>query len=178
MIEVKKDIWHIPCNWLCITTNGILKADGQAVMGRGCALEAAQKFEEVPWELGKLIKRNGNKVQIIKKFTRDEYVPIAEPGTFQMSQVVISLIAFPTKNDWKVPSDLKLIERSCQELKQMYDNTIRAIINSKELCERPYKPVIVIPRPGCGCGGLDWETQIKPLCEKYFITDDWIIATK
>ena len=30
---------------------------------------------------------------------------------------------------------------------------------------------IVLPRPGCGAGELDWETQVKPLCAEY---GDWL----
>ena len=64
------------------------------------------------------------------------------------------LIRFPTKyNIGDNKSSLELIEQSLQTLVQIANN-----FKSKK---------IYLPRPGCGIGGLDWETEVKPLCEKY-----------
>lgn len=63
------------------------------------------------------------------------------------------LFRFPTKNDVWYNSSLSVIEDSLREL------VYTARLNKN------YK--IYLPRPGCGCGGLDWESQVKPLCEKY-----------
>ncbi len=64
-----------------------------------------------------------------------------------------TLFRFPTKNDVWFDSRLDVIENSLKELKYV------AMLNKN------YK--IYLPRPGCGCGGLDWEIQVKSLCEKY-----------
>ena len=63
------------------------------------------------------------------------------------------LFRFPTKNDVWYNSNLNVIE-----------NSLRELIYTARL-NKNYK--IYLPRPGCGCGGLDWESQVKPLCEKY-----------
>lgn len=67
------------------------------------------------------------------------------------------IVSFPTKNKWRDKSCLVLIEDSLKSL-SLLDG------------------VIVIPRPGCSNGGLDWETCVKPLCEKYLVDDRFIIV--
>ncbi len=64
------------------------------------------------------------------------------------------IFSLPTKNEYWLPSPIVLIERSLKELVSLVDHTYKA-------------QNIVLPRPGCGLGGLDWETAVKPLCEKY-----------
>lgn len=53
------------------------------------------------------------------------------------------LVSFPTKRHWWEKSDLSLIRRSCYQL--------------VELADRHGWTAIVLPRPGCGRGGLLWE---------------------
>lgn len=65
------------------------------------------------------------------------------------------IISFPTKHHWKDKSDLKLIEQSIQEVLFWLDS----FINKNK--------AIVLPPVGCGNGRLDFETQVRPLLEKY-----------
>ena len=48
MLERAGDLWACHANgaWVTITTNGIVRQDGAAVMGRGVAYAAAQRY---PW---------------------------------------------------------------------------------------------------------------------------------
>lgn len=62
------------------------------------------------------------------------------------------IVSFPVKHNWWKKSDFTLIERSTQELV--------AITNKMRW------PIVVVPRPGCGNGGLDWK-DVKPILEKY-----------
>lgn len=80
---------------VCITTNGTVRQDGAAVMGRGCALEASERFPEFRMALGHHIKRNGN-------------VPMRLEGEM--------LITFPVKHNWFEAADLALIQKSAQWL--------------------------------------------------------------
>lgn len=61
-----------------------------------------------------------------------------------------AIVTMPTKNDIKHRSNLLLIERSVLELiEYALDYGWRSI---------------VMPRPGCGLGGLKWE-EVKPIVE-------------
>lgn len=60
---------------------------------------------------------------------------------------------FKTKETIYTLSTLDIIEESLKKL-----------VSYMEM----YKHLtFLLPRPGCGFGGLDWETEVKPLCEKY-----------
>lgn len=63
-----------------------------------------------------------------------------------------SLWAFPVKHNWWEKADTKLIERSCKQLAEYVAKT-------------GYR--FILPRPGCGNGGLDWEQDVKPICQQY-----------
>jgi O-acetyl-ADP-ribose deacetylase (regulator of RNase III) len=54
-----------------------------------------------------------------------------------------AIVTMPTKNDVSNPSNLNLIERSTREL--------------VEYAEDYGWKRVVMPRPGCGLGGLKWE---------------------
>jgi len=99
MIEMAGNLWDFykkdPEAYICITTNGFVKKTGECVMGRGVALEAKQKFPELPKLLGFLIKKFGNYVFIFPRY---------------------NIFTFPTKHKWMEDSDLKLIEKSAAHL--------------------------------------------------------------
>ena len=97
MKEVKGDIWdyYDRGNWIVITTNGTVKKNGECVMGRGVALQAKQRFPELPLKLGQAIKVSGN-----------------VPRGF----LSLKLLTLPTKHNWWEKSDLVLIEEGCKKL--------------------------------------------------------------
>jgi hypothetical protein len=102
MLEVKGNLWTYPLpqdSVRVITTNGFVKRNGQAVMGRGCALEAAQRWPQLPEELGSLLRAFGNHV----------FFPLTCPTD-------IKLATFPVKHNWWEEADLALIRRSALEL--------------------------------------------------------------
>lgn len=95
MLEANGNLWESPAHWKCITTNGFVKNNGEAVMGRGCAREAAQRHPKLPKQLGSIIKNNGNHVGMFPNY---------------------ALITFPVKHHWREKADIDLIKRSCHEL--------------------------------------------------------------
>jgi O-acetyl-ADP-ribose deacetylase (regulator of RNase III) len=143
MIEIQGNIFNGKCDAICITTNGIVKKNKEAVMGAGIALEASNRFPELPKILGQKLIELGNKVFLLHE---DESY---------------SIVSFPTKNHWKDKSDLKLIKKSILELVKLTQ-------------EKGWNK-IVLPRPGCGNGGLDWKEvkkYVSYLDDRFFIISD------
>jgi hypothetical protein len=104
MREITGNLWDYygkPNTVVLITTNGFVKKNGEAVMGRGCALEATRKFPGIARILGDLIHLNGNTV--------------FEP--------VKGVYTFPVKHDWFDEADLLLIAQSAQFLKDRANAT-------------------------------------------------------
>lgn len=121
-----------------IPTNGMVSTTGKAIMGRGVALQAATKYKTLPTILGSLILSKGNRVHEL---------PLEGGPIF---------VSFPTKYHWREPADLKLIERSAQELISL-------------LNERNYD-MVIMPKPGTGNGNLNWS-KVKPVLESVFKND-------
>lgn len=102
MIETSGDLWafHTQGRWVVVTTNGSVRKDGCAVMGRGVAREAAQKFPTLPKQLGHVLRLTGNRV-----FEWPEH----------------RLFTFPVKHQWQEGADIGLIRESAKELALMVD---------------------------------------------------------
>lgn len=94
MQEISGDIWELNCRYRVITTNGVVNSVGKAVMGKGIALQARNRYPYVDVVLGKLINAHGNHVYFLND----------------------NLISFPTKHHWREKSDIELIRRSAIEL--------------------------------------------------------------
>src|SRR3990167_85682 len=102
MIEDTGNLWTYPADAVVITTNGYVKNNGQAVMGRGCAKEAANRWPFLPMILGEAIEKFGNEVFIWGLQDLDEN---SEQIRFN------NIITMPVKYNWWEPADLNLIEK-------------------------------------------------------------------
>ena len=134
MQEISGDIWELYCRYRVITTNGVVNSFGKAIMGKGIALKAKNRYLDyypyinIDVILGKLIKAHGNHVYIIYD----------------------NLISFPTKHHWREKSDIELIRRSAIELV--------TLLGPKLSCDDR----VLLPPPGCGNGGLKWD-YVRPV---------------
>lgn len=100
MLEITGNLWDYygkPGHVVCITTNGFVKKNGDAVMGRGCAWEATQRIPDIARTLGNWIRDKGN-----------------VPGWIRYD---LPLIAFPVKHNWFEKADIKLIRDSADWLR-------------------------------------------------------------
>lgn len=131
MEEVTGNLWsYMPdAHARVITTNGSVKQNGEAIMGKGSALEAALRYPLLPRHLGRRLRSHKNHVSVFKK------------GFWE--GLDFDLVTFPTKKIWHENSDIDLIFRSACELAD----------------EADYHGwgTVILPRPGCGAGNLNWK---------------------
>lgn len=146
---------------ICITTNGAVKTNGACVMGRGIAQQARDKFPGIDKQLGKLIDEEGNHVHDL--------------GIWNEATDT-HLISFPVKHHWREQADIELIYRSTCELVDWCNRSgqiWRAETLGREAHLQGLWTRILLPQPGCGNGGLDWESDvenvIKPILDDRFI---------
>jgi O-acetyl-ADP-ribose deacetylase (regulator of RNase III) len=63
------------------------------------------------------------------------------------------ILNFPTKRHWREPSQVEFIEAGLQKFAETYSELGIS--------------TIAFPALGCGNGGLDFDTQVRPLMERY-----------
>lgn len=103
MKEIVGNIFDIrDADAICVTTNGVVKSNGELVMGAGIAKQFAVRYPGLALRLGYWVRKSGNHV-------------IADVEDYPGPQVV----TFPTKHHWQDPSDLGLIQQSARELKDL-----------------------------------------------------------
>lgn len=131
------------------TSNGMIKHDGRAVMGAGNALMAARIWPELPRLLGVRLRNHGNHLYLLHK----------DRTAVNKRQRALEIFNFPTKQDWKQPASLKLIEASAKRLVR--------------LTEQQNYQAVYLPAPGIGHGSLAWWQVSKILAplldERFFI---------
>lgn len=139
MIETTGDLWGLArdADAVVITTNGYVNRKGEAVMGRGCALEAKRLHPWLPLRLGAEIRNGGNHVH--------HFTISPEQGARQW------LVTFPVKTAWWETASLMLITQSKHEL--------------VKLADQYGWTKIVMPRPGCGNGNLVWDV-VRPIISR------------
>ncbi len=151
MIEARGDIFGLAekdeVGVAVITTNGFVKINGKAVMGRGCALKALQLYPGIDVELGKRIKRCGNVPHVLR--------PKLVTFPVKPALVVVSndnIVAHMKHNfsigdtapGWAARADPTIIEHSAKLIVKLADASMKD--------NRFY-----LPRPGCGAGELCWK---------------------
>jgi hypothetical protein len=102
-------------------------------MGAGIAKDFRDKFRDIDMEWGRRIKYG----------VHDTGFMVSTINSSIGGSRLLSIVAFPTKKDWKLDSNLDLI--SCSAL--TLENTAK-ILGWEH---------ILLTRPGCGNGGLDWS---------------------
>ena len=83
---------------VCVTTNGVVKYNGELVMGAGVAKQFANTFPMLPKLLGDKVSLYGNHVY-----------HVGDVGN-------TAILSYPTKHNYSDNSDLNLIIRSAKRL--------------------------------------------------------------
>lgn len=133
---------------ICITTNGVCKVNGDAVMGKGIAKTADEIFH-LSKTLGYLLRTQGSRVYHMGKYS----VKGCEP---------YNVFTFPTKHHWHDNSDIELIKQSAKELVVLCD------IYGITKC--------YLPPVGCGYGGLIYDLDVRPIISE-LLDDRFIVIT-
>lgn len=153
MREQQADLWLVEADARVITTNGSIRSDGRAVMGRGVAKQATNQFYGIRQALGKSLRDHGNHVAVI---LRPETKVAGAVRKLWLPDVPI--VSFPVKHLFHQPADLELIQRSTVEL--IHLTTIEGWRR------------VVLPRPGCHNGKRTWEEVgpiLHPLLDERFV---------
>lgn len=149
MLTTTGDLWKIGNpDARVITTNGFLKANGECVMGRGCAMEARDRYPGLSKRIGDRIAETGNHAYVFD---------VDEPW---------QLVTFPVKPargsngepGFMCPAELGIIEASAWRVAIMAET-----FGWQE---------IVMPRPGSGNGRLKWadvKRVLGPILDDRFI---------
>ena len=174
MKVVKGNLFDMEVDCIAITINGFYTIQNEAVMGRGVAKQAKDKWPFIQKKLGYLLSLHGPHVNIILRKSKKNgrvYNVVGFPvkpksGISTGKNVVRGLKRrFPVGSSvpgFMMKASLKLIERSAREL----------VILSKA---QGWK-TIALPKPGCGAGELDWKSVravIKPILRgsKFIVVD-------
>jgi hypothetical protein len=162
MREITGDLWrladHLKPDAVCITTNGFLKKNGEAVLGRGCALEAVQRWPTLPKMYGEMLHTLGLRVSAMLLPDQPYHLvafPV-KPSSVVVQHGATNLVKqhrYRFMNELKAPgwaamADPILIKQSALQLVAMI--------------EKDHWEHVLLPRPGCGNGGLRWD-EIKPM---------------
>lgn len=137
MREERGDLFKHQADAIVIPINWRTKRSGEAVMGAGVAKVAAARWSWLPRHLGRHITCDRKTVRVFI----DRTAKFDEGGP--------EIIGLPTKYDWRQRSELGLILDGVRDLVQIADTSKWA--------------TVALPRVGCGLGGLDWESQVRPL---------------
>lgn len=131
MIEyIEGDIFESPAQVIVNTVNTV------GVMGKGLALSFKRRYPEI--------------FEKYKKVCEKKQLTIGKLMLFYEADHWILL--FPTKENWRNPSQLEYIEQGLEKFCRTY--------------AEKHITSVAFPRLGCGNGALNWE-DVKPLMEKY-----------
>lgn len=161
MKEIEKDLWKVKADFRVITINLNVKRNGELVMGRGCAQEAAERFPKMPELLGQWL--SGNTRYGVEMWER---LPVMRDE---------GLIFFPVKPcehqapgsdevhaGWMCGGKIK--DKWCRlKVMQHILTSLPLLVNAADYTGAKK---IVMPRPGCGFGGLKWD-DVKPWLSRY-----------
>lgn len=164
MIEKAPDFWKELETGLfdaaVCTTNQIVTARGYLVMGGGIAREFRDNFPGIDREWGARISRDlmhnpGKEYNDLLICTRNEDCLYGEK---RWAYPVEYLIGLPTKRNYEDDSPEELVIKSCKGLKYLANSM-------------GWEHVL-LTRPGCGLGGLDWKDIKKKIS---FLDDRFVV---
>jgi O-acetyl-ADP-ribose deacetylase (regulator of RNase III) len=128
------DIFESNCEAITNTVNCV------GVMGKGLALEFKRRYPDYfKW---------------YREACKEGLISIGHVSVYTLPGFGnLKIVSFPTKTDWKYPSQLSWINAG--------------LLNLEKTCLRLNIKSIAIPALGCSNGGLSWK-DVKPLISARF----------
>lgn len=141
------DIWtlHSAGCYIVDPTNACVTRAGENVMGAGISLDVKRRWPEMPRLYG----------GILMERVRPGVPSGRTPAVSDLCPPLVTvdderrLCLAPVKADWRDRADLGLIAVVLAEL--------AGFVSARHGVR------VAIPRLGCGAGGRDWESEVKPL---------------
>lgn len=175
MVIVKGNLFEMDVSAICITTNGYWTLKGEAVCGRGVAMQAAERWPFFKKKLGYMLSIHGTHVFMVsrkKKIGNKEVpyhvinFPVKPKAGISTGKNVVKHVRSKFPEGKHVPgflmrAQLKLIEKSARELVELADT-------------KKWKR-IALPKPGCGAGELKWE-RVEPILKRILKDKRFIIV--
>lgn len=163
------DIWrYLDSHRVVVTTNLGWAKSGANPMGRGVALQAAQRFPKLPMLYGEVCRRYRESTPVIE-FGIVEGEPEVRLDMTKPSLIAKrGLILFPTKPfnkaapqfSWKGDASIDLIERGAKQLAAGWKDV-----------------PVALPLVGCANGGLR-DTDVIPILEKHLVGDNFLLVLR
>lgn len=158
----------------CVPTNGYVTKDGKAVCGRGVARLTADWYDEsrrgytrdtdFQRLLGRYYEECGTAVNPITRVGSKWIINFPTKPAFCKGKDLLPKFRHLPKDreypGWMSKSDIDLIARSARQLEFLR-------------CRMGFYYVI-LPRPGCGNGGLNWEEDVRPVLQETL--SDYVIV--
>lgn len=134
----------------------------EGVMGKGIALEFKNKYPDMFHDYQywcKHLKPKGGSIMWWQETEKTEI----QQATFSFwdpkpkVKIGKTILCFATKESWRNKSKIEWIELGLQNF-----------VEDIDIVKKYFKSIsVAFPKLGCNNGGLDWETQVKPLMIKY-----------
>lgn len=150
MIQMEGDLWdfHNRDYHVVIPTNLETRRNGSAIMGRGVARQAVDKFPGLEAWYGRAIWEHNH--------TDVKY------------NAVWRIFCFPVKSHWRDRADLDIIKNSAASLRR----SVEAIRVGGRI------PSVALPLVGCGFGELDPEQVLPILEDAFLGSDTFTLVRR
>lgn len=182
MIEVEGNLWdYEPADARAVTVNQTVTSYGSNAMGGGSAGECVDKFPGIQYLAGSLMRMSESHVVAITPDMIWQYC---------RKHSDYALIMYPTMPAWDYKSWDREKEEEKKEKKKgswkdSWKSTASAKVEivaesareTKDLADFYGWENVIIPRPGSGIGGLDYEKEVRPALEEVFTDDRFVIIT-
>jgi hypothetical protein len=148
MKTIRGDIWSLlPSYAIVVTSNVGWSTSGAGILGKGLALQAAQRFPKLAMWYGERCRETRAKTPVL----------VYPDGP---------IVMFPTKRlnekmpwySWRSASTIEYIEQGLGQLIQL-----------------PIHQPIAVPLLGCGAGGLT-ESEVVPMISRYLKDDRFTLV--